>query len=109
MPLPEVQSHHYTYAPLEFVEEGINCRIKQGVGGPKYLEEGAEIEGHLHMPRGKNPLNTIQKMPFKGEDGNLEEVWTVQINSAYSSRIIQDEKENVGFAVFGMCIDEVGP
>jgi len=102
MPLPEVQFHYYKYAPRDFQEEGIRCRIRQGVGGPSYLEPEAEVEGHLHTDAENPP-------PVKGEQYFMEfgdQSWLVKLThiDREPGRMIQDDPIYTGHEVGGICV-----
>lgn len=103
--------HRYNYAPRGFVEEGIERRIRQGIGGPTYLEPKAEIMGHLHLAKNIE-LKTGQIHPMRFGD----QTWKVQITKKSalhpgpfeSERMVQDDPNVFGYAVFGICTEEVG-
>lgn len=110
MPLPkEVRFHHFEYAYPGEQEAGIFRRIRQGVGGPDDLEPGAEVMGHLHVEQGQQVgIGEVHKMEFAGEEGDLEEVWEVEITSRETGPVSQEGEETKGYLVFGTCIREVG-
>ena len=100
MPLPEVQFHQYNYAPPGFQEEGISCRIRQGIGGPFHLEPGAEVEGHLHTDAENDPPKTGEEyfMEFKGES------WLVKLTQVNLDQVKQNDSGYTGSAIYGRCI-----
>lgn len=64
-----VCAHHYNYAYPGDQPEGIRRRVRQGRDGPTYLEPGANVTGHLHLPRGvaKRAGDSVV-MGFRGEN-----------------------------------------
>lgn len=115
MSLPkEVRCHHFGFGNPGFQEEGIFQRVRQGVGGPTYIEKGADVIGHAHTKKGKT-LNVGDKVAISwaGEDGTLEEVWEVKLhnNATFVSRdmVSQEGEEEQGFYIDGVAIREIGP
>ena len=109
--LNRVRFHRYNFAPKGFVQEGIDRRIHQGVGGPNHLEPGAEVQGHVHLPKDKK-LNKgdVIEMDFQ------DEKWLVNITEHTGSKtarfshtekqINQDVPKVKGFAITGIVVSK---
>lgn len=106
--LESVRFHHYLYGEIGEQPEGIRRRIRQGVGGPNYLEPGAEFEGHFHTPRGVQlHFGDETTMTFGDEN------WKVRLEHPplcfcrEDGMIVQDIPNVTGHVVQGTCIEEV--
>lgn len=100
----KIAFHKYNYAYPGWEEERIRARIRQGVGGPKHLEVGAEVHGHLHLPSGqKLRFGDVHPMKFGDETWNVE----ITVESRGKDMIVQDEPGVVGYEIQGRCVEKV--
>lgn len=109
MELPRhIFAHHYNWAYPGEQPEGIRRRIRQGIGGPNWLETGAEVHGHLHLPSDhKTQIGDMVVMEFKGQK------WGVKLDhpplcTCREGMITQDDPQVTGHEIQGVCIKKVG-
>ncbi len=100
-----VCSHHYNYAYPGDQSEGVRRRVRQGKDGPSDLEPGANVTGHLHLPRGvaKSAGDSVV-MGFRGED------WVVILDES-TGRVNQgmirqptDKRGDLGYEIQGVVL-----
>ena len=102
----EICFHHYNYGYPGEQPEGIRQRVRQGIGGPKYLEPGANVIGHLHLPAGiRVNFNDVGEMRFG------KEIWKVKLQHVplcdCSQMMRQDITGIKGHEIDGVCIERV--
>ena len=100
--------HHYNYAYPGEQPEGIRQRIRQGIGGPKHLQPGADVRGHLHLPEGhKTQFGDVVIMSFENQK------WKVRLDHpplcfcSEDGMIRQDEPGITGHEIQGTCVERV--
>jgi hypothetical protein len=80
---------------------GITRRIRQGNEGDA-LRKGADIEGHIHCPKGTSiKEGDIVTMKFN------DEKWRVKIEFASSEQVEQNNPKVTGYRVLGECTKRV--
>ena len=103
-----VRCHHYNYDYPGEQPEGIRNRIRQGSGGPEYLEPGAQVYGHLHLPSNqRTQIGDEVIMKFR------DQKWTVRLDHPplcfceNGGMIIQNQPGITGHEVQGTCIKRI--
>lgn len=108
------RAHQYLYAYLGIQKEGIFQRIRQGIGGPEFLEQGAQVMGHVHISVNQPPLriNDVIEMPFRRK--GKSEVWLVRVTSIYEDvpsnqhpMVLQDDLTVIGYHIQGVCVQQI--
>jgi len=106
--LETVRFHRYMYAEIGTWPEGIRRRIRQGVGGPSYLEPGADFEGHLHTRRGVQlHIGDVAIMSFGSEKWKVRLDHPPLCDCRENGMIVQDDPNITGHEVQGTCIEKV--
>ena len=107
------RTHQYLFASPGFQEARIFQRIRQGSGGPTYLEHGAEVIGHVHIPA-EQPFSVNDIVPMKFDNQGIVEAWEVRITDISpktfgdkSPMIFQDDPDDTGYHIQGVCVRQI--
>lgn len=97
--------HHYNFGYPGEQDEGIRRRVRQGLGGPKQIEVGADTHGHYHIPDGKRV--GVGDTIFVDDNSGTGGKWEVKIenitgfpSARYNRDMIRQDENGVTGAEF---------